>query len=118
MMFSLKDKLETSSLQKKALQREVLIETNSKCRLNIKSELFNIKLSLGNTVNMRMKKRIPFERHITMLTEFKTSFYSGVSFQIIPIFLAVRNSRVTKSSYEIEFCKMTSQLELLTRTFL
>ena len=99
MMFSLKNKLETSSLQKKALQQEVLIETNSKCRLNIKSELFNIKLSLGNTVNMRLKKRIPFERHITMFTEFKTSFYFGVSFQITSIFLAVRNSRVTKSSF-------------------
>ena len=30
----------------------------------------------------------------------------------------VRNSRVTKSSYETELCKMKSHFELLTRKFL
>ena len=30
----------------------------------------------------------------------------------------VRNSRVTKSSYKTDLCKMTSHFELLTRTFL
>ena len=33
-------------------------------------------------------------------------------------FTEVWNSRVAKSSYEIELCKMTSHFEFLTRTFL
>ena len=66
---------------------------------------------------MQLLNRLNFH-HLSRL-DFKLDFkLTDWIFIIQPLNREVRNSRITKSSYEIELRKMMSHFELLTQKFL